>query len=129
MPISAPPLPNAASALDGPPPSPQGLGGGPTGQPTPFSLGALAGPQVSSAQLPPEMLTGILQSSETIGQLLDSYAQATPDLAADWSAVKDLLATTLAKLVAAGGGPTAPTATGPAFPAAFDRGMPNAGPQ
>ena len=121
-----PPLPQAANALDGPPPSPQSMGAGPTGQPTPFSLDQLA-PPVPSNQLPPEMLTGIMQSAQQIAQLLDSYAQATPDLAADWAMLKDQLAMVLAKLVQAGSGPTSPTATGPAFPAAFDRGIAGAG--
>ena len=121
-----PPLPQAASALDGPPPSPQSIGAGPTGQATPFSLDQLA-PPVPSNQLPPEMLTGIMQSAQQIAQLLDSYAQATPDLAADWAMLKDQLAMVLAKLVQSGAGPTSPTATGPAFPAAFDRGIAGAG--
>src|SRR5262245_30602480 len=121
-----PPLPQAASPLDGPPPSPQSVGAGPTGQPTPFSLDQLA-PPVTSDRLPPEMLTGIMQSAQTIAELLDSYAQATPDLASDWGMVKDALATVLAKLVQSGAGATSPTATGPAFPAAFDRGISGAG--
>ena len=123
-----PPLPQAASRLDGPPPSPQAVGAGPTGQPTDFSLNTLA-PPVPSSELPPEMLTGIMQSAQSIAQLLDSYAQATPDLAADWGMLKDHLAAILAKLVQAGAGPTSPTATGPAFPAAFDRGIAGAGTQ
>lgn len=52
------------------------LGGGPTGG-APFSMDAMV-PQVPSAQMPPEVLTGVLASSETIGKLLDSYAQVAP---------------------------------------------------
>lgn len=113
---TAPPLPQSASALDGPPPSPQALGGGPTGAPTPMSLQQLAGPQVTSDQIPPEMLTAIMQSAQGIATQFDSFAQATPDLAADWGQLKDALAAVLAKLVQAGAGPTSPTATGPGFP-------------
>ena len=126
--MAYPPLPQSASRLDGPPPSPQAVGAGPTGQPTDFSLNTLA-PPVPSAQMPPEILTGIMQSAQTISDLLDSYAQATPDLAADWAMIKDALAATLAKLVQNGAGATSPTATGPAFPAAFDRGISGAGTQ
>lgn len=122
FPPAAPPLPQSASALDGPPPSPQSVGGGPTGAATPMSLSQLA-PPVPSDQLPPEILTGIMQSAQSIAQLLDSYAQATPDLAADWAALKDGLAAILAKLTMLGAGPTSPTAAGPQFPAAFDRGI------
>ena len=123
-----PPMPNAASHLDGPPPSPQTVGGGPTGQATPFSLETLA-PPVPSAQMLPEMLTGIMQSAQTISDLLDAYAQALPDMAPKFGMIKDLLATVLAELVQSGAGATAPTATGPAFPAAFDRGISGAGTQ
>ena len=122
----APPLPQSASALDGPPPSPQAVGAGPTGQPTPFSLSQLA-PPVPADQLPPEMLTGIMQSAQKISSLFDSYAQAVPDLAQDWAQLKDGLAAVLAKLTMLGAGPTSPTASGPAFPAAFDRGIAGAG--
>lgn len=126
---TAPPLPQSASPLDGPPPSPQANGSGPTGQPTPFSLQGMVPGAVPSAQMPPEVLTGIMQSAQSIASLFDAYAQATPDLAADWGALKDGLAMILAKLTQAGSGPTAPTAPGPAFPAAFDRGLPGGGSQ
>lgn len=126
---SAPPLPQSASPLDGPPPSPQANGGGPTGQPTPFSLDGMVPGAVPSSQMPPEVLTGIMQSAQSIASMFDAYAQATPDLAADWGALKDALAMILAKLTQAGSGPTAPTASGPAFPAAFDRGMSAGGSQ
>ena len=120
-------MPQASGPLDGPPPSPQLMGGGPTGGATPFSLSAMAPPQVPSAQMPPEILTGILQSASKIGELLDSYAQVAPDLAMEFAAIKESLQTVLAQLVQAGAGATDPTATGPAFPAAFDRGVAGAG--
>lgn len=127
MGATAPPMPQSSSPLDGPPPSPQGLGAGPMGAPTPQSLSALAPPSVPSAQMPPEILLGIMQSAQGIASLLDSYAQATPDLAMDWGALKDQLAQILAKLSQAGAGPTSPTASGPAFPAGMDRGLAGAG--
>lgn len=117
-----PPLPQSSSPLDGPPPSPQAVGAGPTGEQTPLSLNQLA-PPVPSAQMPPEMLTGILQSAETIGTLLDSYAQALPDLAADFGQVKNQLQAVLAKVLVAGAGAMSPTAVGSQFPMAFDRGI------
>jgi hypothetical protein len=104
------------------------FGGGPTGGATPFSLSAMAPPQVPSAQMPPEILTGILQSASKIGELLDSYAQVAPDLAMEFAAIKEQLQVTLASLVQAGAGATSPTATGPAFPGGgMDRGIAGAG--
>ena len=124
-----PPFPASApggDALNGPPPSPQLLGGAPTG----MSLAGLAGPApVPSGGMPPEILTGIVQSAEQIGTLLDAYAQVAPDLAGEFAAVKAQLQTVLAKLIAQGAGATSPTNAGPGFPAAFDRGLPTAGPQ
>jgi hypothetical protein len=122
-------LSNASGPLDAAPPSPQALGGGSTGAPTPFSLDQLAPPQVSSAQMPPEILTGIVQSAQTIDQMFDSFAQVTPDQGPLLSQLKNLLATYLATLMQSGAGPTAPTATGRAFPAVFDRGTAGAGTQ
>lgn len=117
-------MPQGSQTLDGPPPSPQMAGAGPMGGATPMSLSQLAPPQVPSAQMPPEILTGLLQASQKIGELLDSFAQVAPDLAMDFSALKDQLAMILAKLVQSGAGPTAPTATGPAFPGGgMDRGL------
>lgn len=119
--------PAGSAPLDGPPPSPQAFGAGPTGG-APFSLGALVPAQVPSAQMPPEVLTGVLASSETIGKLLDSYAQVAPDLAAEFNALKDQLQAVLAKLVTAGAGATSPANPGAQFPAAFDRGVSGPGP-
>ena len=129
--------PRASSAfqptdpLNGPPPSPQAVGGapgdaaGPTGSPTPFSLSAVA-PPVAPDQMPAEMLSTIVQSADKIGTMLDSYAQAIPSMAVQFQQVKDHLQQVLAQLLQSGAGgipPTSPTASGSQFPAAFDRGM------
>jgi hypothetical protein len=117
----------STSPLDSPPPSPQSMGASPTGAPTDFSLSAVA-PPLPSAQMPPEILTAILQSAENIGTLLDSYAQALPDKAADFASVKDHLQSVLAQLMIAGAGATSPTATGSQFPGGgFNRGVAGAG--
>jgi len=112
--------------LNGPPPSPQSVGAGPTGAPTNFSLSAVA-PPVAPDQMPPEMLSAILSSAEKIGSMLDSYAQAIPAHAVQFAQVKDHLQQVLAQLLSAGAGATTPTATGQQFPAAFDRGVAGAG--
>jgi hypothetical protein len=116
----------ASDPLNGPPPSPQAVGAGPTGSPTPFSLSAVA-PPVAPDQMPADMLNAIINSAQTIGTMLDSYAQAIPALAPDFANVKDQLQAVLAQLLAAGAGATSPTATGQQFPAAFDRGTAGAG--
>lgn len=116
-----------STPLDGPPPSPQATGAGPTGAPTQFSLQGIA-PPLPSAQMPVEMLTSIVQSAQKIASLLDSYAQATPDLAADWGQLKAQLQAVLAKLLSQGAGPLSPSSSGPQFPGAgLDRGIPAAG--
>ena len=110
--------------LSSPPPSPQIAGGGPTGQ-SPFALagGSGSGP-IPSDKMPPEVLTGVLQSAETIGQMLDSFAQVAPDKAAQFAMIKDQLQQVLASLVVAGAGPTSPTAVGSAPPmGGIDRGL------
>jgi len=120
-----PMMPGAgASVLDGPPPSPTGMSQPPAGQ---FSMRGLA-PSVPSTALPPEMLTGIVASAATIGQMLDAYAQALPDKAAQFALIKDLLQQVFAELLTAGAGATSPTATGAAFPGGgVDRGVAGAG--
>ena len=101
--------------LDSPPPSPAvqtGLGPGiPLGSIAPKSQ-----PQIPSGQLPPDVLTGMLKAGQGISQTLDAFAQTAPDLASDFGQIKDLLLTVLSKVMMAGGGPTAPTATGANFP-------------
>lgn len=104
-----------ASPLDAPPPSPTPMGA--QGAPQGFSPAGLTGPvQVPTDQLPPQMLTGIMQAAQTMAQTLDSFAQATPDKGAQLALIKNLLAQYLADITTAGAGPISPTAPGPAFP-------------
>lgn len=116
------------SQLDGPPPSPTAMGGQPNAGPTgAFSMKGLT-PQPPSNQMPPEILTGLVQAAQTIGSLLDSFAQVTPDQAAKLALIKDLVQQYLADVTTAGAGPTSPTASGPAFPGGgVDRGIAGAG--
>ena len=111
------------SMLNQPPPSPAVA----TGQNPGVPLGSLV-PPIPTHQLPPEVLTGILQAGEQISQMYDSFAQATPDLATDWAAAKNALLSAMSKVLQAGAGPTSPTSTGPQFPGGgIDRGgMPSA---
>ena len=110
------------SQLDGPPPSPTPMdpaGGGNT----PLSMRGLA-PQIPANQMPPEILTGLLQAGQTIGQMLDSFSQVLPDKSAQFALIKDLLQQVFADVVSAGAGATSPTAAGPAFPGGgIDRGI------
>lgn len=111
--------------LDAPPPSPTPMGG--MNGAAPFSMQGLA-PPISSGQMPPEILTGLTASAQKIGELLDSFAQITPDKAAQLALIKDLLQRYLADLMTVGSGPISPTATGPAFPGGgLDRGVAGAG--
>jgi len=81
-------------------------------------------PQIPSTQMPPEVLTGITQSAQTISSMLDSFAQITPDQSTKLSLIKDLLQQYLAAIVTAGSGPVSATAPGPAFPGGgTDRGI------
>jgi hypothetical protein len=124
-----------ATALDGPPPSPTPMSGPPPGGPggAPFSMRGIAGPGggpagIPSQGMPPEVLTGITQSAQAMGDLIDSWAQITPDQAPQLSMIKDLVQQYLATLMGSGAGPTAPTAAGPAFPGGgMDQGLPGAG--
>lgn len=116
-----------SSPLDGPPPAP-GMGSGePGGMPT---LSGLAAPMpITSASLPPEILTGIVQSCDKIKGMFDAFAQVTPDLAMDWDLCKTVLDKALGKVLASGGGPASPTATGGQFPGGgFSAGLPQGGP-
>jgi hypothetical protein len=111
------------SVLDGPPPpGPPEMGGGGGG---PLSMRGLAGPQpIPSGQLPPEILTGVTSAAQTINQMLDGFAQVTPNKGPQLALIKDLLQQYLAELMGDGAGATAPTATGPAFPGGgMDRGL------
>lgn len=117
-----------SSQLDGPPPSPTAMGGAPDAGPTgSFSMKGLT-PQTPGNQMPPEILTGLMQAAQTIGSLLDSFAQVTPDQATKLALIKDLLQQYLAEVTTQGAGPTSPTAAGPAAPmGGIDRGVAGAG--
>jgi hypothetical protein len=81
-------------------------------------------PPIASGQMPPEVLTGLTQSAQTISQMLDSFAQVTPDKATQLALIKDLLQQYLADLMVAGAGPVSPTSAGPAFPGGgIDKGI------
>jgi hypothetical protein len=116
------------SVLDAPPPPPGVVGGDQSQMPT---LSGLAQPvAMSSGQLPPEILTGIVQACQKITGMFDSFAQVTPDLAMDWDLCKTVLDKTLGKVMSAGGGATSPQAPGPQFPGGgLSAGTPQAGPQ
>ncbi len=121
-----------SSPLDGPPPSPTDMGAAGAG---PFSPQGLTGagpggPQTIPAdQLPPEVLTGIMQAAQKVSALLDSFAQVTPDKGAQLGLIKDLLARYLADITSAGAGPVSPTNPGPApMMGGMDRGISSAGP-
>lgn len=115
------PVGSTASTLDTPPPSPDTPGGGAGGPGATGGMPTLAGlsqpASIGSQQMPPEVLTGMMQAAQKISSMFDSFAQVTPDLASDWAMIKDMLNRTLGKLLVAGGGPTSPQATGSPFPA------------
>lgn len=121
-----------STALDGPPPSPTAMSV-PPGAPGEgaFSMRGIAGggpAGIPSTGMPPEVLTGITSSAQSMSDLLDSWAQITPDKAPQLALIKDMVAQYLADLMGAGAGPTSPTATGPAFPGGgMDRGLAGAG--
>jgi len=114
-----------ASALDGPPPSPTPMGG--VDPNAPFSMSGLAGQlpgQIPAQGMPPEVLTGLTQAMTSVGDMLDSAAQVTPDKAPQLALIKDMIQQYLADVVGAGGGPVSPTAAGPAPPmGGMDRGI------
>lgn len=128
--MSFPPRPAAGtSALDGPPPSPTAMSGGGD---TPFSMRGLTGgvpgmPSMPapSGQIPPEILTGAMQTAQTVGSALDAFAQLFPAESASFGMLKDLLQQTLARITQGAMGATlSPTASGPAFPGGgIDRGI------
>lgn len=111
-----------SAVLNAPPPNPQqplaptaGMQG---------SVAGLAGQsQIPSGMIPPEVLGGMMQVAQTIDAQLDTFAQITPDLAADWLALKDMLQRVIGKILVAGGQPSSPTAVGSPFPGGgIDRG-------
>ena len=114
-----------AGVLDGPPPSPTPMSAPPGGGA--FSMKGIAGGgggPIDAQGMPPEVLTGITQSATAMSDLIDSWAQITPDKAPQLALIKDMVQQYLADLMGAGAGPTAPTASGPAFPGGgMDRGV------
>lgn len=115
-----------APALDYPPPSPTPMGDAGSG----FSMRGIAGPgpgpagQIPTQGMPPEVLTGITQSAQAMSDLLDSWAQITPDKGPQLALIKDMVAQYLAALMGSGAGPASPTAPGSAFPGGgMDRGI------
>lgn len=131
---------SGASTLDQMPPSPGSVGSNTGVSPTPPPSGpsdpaapgldAMAGSeplQIGSGQLPQEVLEGVMQVGQKVTEQLDALAQITPDLGADWQAIKQLLLATLAKLLTSGAPPASPDGTGSAFPGVtggMDRGRP-----
>lgn len=114
--------------LDTPPPSPDVPGGG-VGGPQSAQMPTLSGlappASMGAAQMPPEILTGILAAAQKITELFQSFAQVTPDLAMDWDLCTEILKRTLGKLVVAGGGPITPNAVGSQFPGGgINQGVP-----
>jgi hypothetical protein len=113
------------TVLDGPPPAPgleQGMNPGmPIGD---LMGGAGSGArQMGADQLPPEVLTGMQQAADTIRDMIDGFAQITPNLAPDWAIVKAALESAMSKVQQAGAGPVSPISTGPGFPGGgLDRG-------
>lgn len=108
------------SALDGPPPSPATETGMSPG--TSPALGSLV-PPIPASGLPPQMLQGMMQAGESVISIIDSFAQAAPDVSPEAALAKDAFMTLLAKLAQAGAPPTSSQAPGPGFPGGgFDRG-------
>lgn len=118
------------SALDAPPAAPGPMGGDQSQGGMP-GLSGLASPlPMGAGQLPPEILTGIVQSCEKIKGMFDAFAQVTPDLGMDWDLCKTIVDKTLGKVLAAGGGPASPQNPGPSFPGGgMSAGLSQAGPQ
>lgn len=80
-------------------------------------------PALPAHQVPPEVLTGILQAGEKMVTMIDAFAQATPDLSQEWAGAKAALMMALSRVLEAGAGPTTPTSPGPNFPGGgIDRG-------
>ncbi len=124
MPLPDPGTTPGSEILNGPPPSPAIDQGVNPGMPP---IGQMV-PPLPTASQPPQVLTGILQAGEQMVTMIDAFAQATPEIGADWAAAKSALQTALSKVMQAGAPPTTPTAPGPSFPGGgIDRGgMPSA---
>lgn len=129
MPFDPARTPGTSSILDGPPPSPQAEGGGPTGQPAQMaSMQGLAQP-IGAGQMPPEMLAGAMDAAASAGSVLDALSQTFPEFAMDFGIVKDSLQRVMAKVLAAGGGAGPNNASpGSSFPGGgYGPGGPTAG--
>lgn len=109
-------LPGDAT-LNQAPPNPADVQGASTGVPM-GALGSLVpgGGMVPPELMPPEILTGVIQSAGTVNQTFASWAQVAPQFAPDIARLQALLQQVLSKFQAAGGGPTSPNAPGPQFP-------------
>lgn len=70
---------------------------------------------IPSAQMPPEILAGVMQAADRITQDFQALAQALPDLSPEFLMIQDLLQQALGKVLQAGGTPPTPTATGSPF--------------
>jgi hypothetical protein len=117
-----------AGVLDGVPPSPTPMSEPPSGASgAPFSMKGVAGQgggPIPTGSMPPEVLTGITQSASAMGDLIDSWAQITPDKGPQLALIKDMVQQYLADLMTNGAGPVSPTASGPGFPGGgMDRGI------
>jgi len=111
--------------LGAPPPSPTPMGG--MNGSAPFSMQGMA-PQIPSNKLPPEVLTGVTAAAQKIAEMLNSFAQITPDETGPLMMMQDLLQQYLAKLMQSGSGPISATASGQQFPGGgMDRGIAGAG--
>lgn len=78
----------------------------------------------AAGTLPPDILTGVMATGQQVSTLIDGLIKVTPELGADWQALKQLLTQTLSKILIQGSGPVSPTASGMnAFPGGgFERG-------
>jgi hypothetical protein len=105
-----------SSVLDAPPPNPTNPAMSMAQDPGLTS--SRSGPLGSAParELPPEVLMGMVKTSETLSGMLDDLAQMAPDCAAEFAAAKDMLQRGISKLVLAGGAPSTlsqPTRTFP----------------
>lgn len=85
------------SVLDGPPPHPQ----------LQSPLSAAMRPGTAPARsLPPEVISGLLATGQSVKDMLDTMASVAPDIAPEFAGAAELLLRGLAKLMTAGGGLT-----------------------
>lgn len=114
---ATPPLSPMGGVLDAPPPSPA----------LP-QLSQMGGPMTAmglppAAGMPPEILTGMLESSNSMFKMLDQFAQMAPDCAVEFQLTATVLQKALDKLFASSGGDVSNVSAGRSFPGGgFDRG-------